>query len=285
MAVSYGLHIAVVIGCISLFAWGCDEGEPEHASGSRRTPLALPSGYRVVDVVNGGTLSGTVTWIGPTPDVVSVPVAHHPEACGETQTVPALRVGARGGVAGSVVYLDGITEGRALEAGPAELTFRACALTPRVAAMPVGATLSVLDDEDVLHNLHGTWSSGATWLDVGLPGRGARGAASAEHTGVITLTDDAGHPWIGGFVHVFDHPYYQVTAEDGRFRIAGIPPGQYTVRVWHEGVRSAGGGGDPSERPRFSAPLVLARPIAVTSGTDTVVDFQLDLSAVDAAGD
>ena len=98
-------------------------------------------------------------------------------------------------------------------------------------------------------------------------------------------TAHAGHPWIGGFVHVFDHPYYQVTAEDGRFRIAGIPPGQYTVRVWHEGVRSAGGGGDPSERPRFSAPLVLARPIAVTSGTDTVVDFQLDLSAVDAAGD
>jgi hypothetical protein len=30
---------------------------------------------------------------------------------------------------------------------------------------------------------------------------------------------------------------------------------------------------------------VLARPVSVTSGTDTAVDFQLDLAAVEAAGD
>lgn len=285
MAVSYGLHIAVVIGCISLFAWGCDGGGPDHASGSRRTPLALPSGYRVTSVVNGGTLSGSVLWVGPRPDAVSVPVEHHTEACGQVQTVSALDVGARGGVAGTVVYLDGITEGRALEAGPFELTARGCQLAPRVLAMPLGATLSVLDDEDVLHNVHGVWSSGATWMDLGLPSRGTRGSALADHAGLATLVDDAGHPWVTSFVHVFDHPYYRVTTEDGRFRITGIPPGQYTVHAWHEGVRRVGGGSDASGRPRFSAPLVLARPISVTSGTDTVVDFQLDLGAVDAAGD
>lgn len=294
MAVSYGLHIAVVIGCISLFAWGCDGGGSDHASGSRRTPLALPSGYRVVDVVNGGTLSGTVLWVGPQPEVVTLAVEHHADACGATQVAQALRVGPRGGVAGTVIYLDGITEGRPLEAGPFEVAFRGCALAPRVTAMPVGATLSVLDDEEVLHNLHASWLRGtsphgtaasSTWLDIGLPSRGTRGTALADHTGVAALVDDAGHPWIGGFVHVFDHPYYRVTTEDGRFRIMGIPPGQYTVRAWHEGVRRVGGGVDASGRPQFSAPLVLARPVSVTSGTDTVVDFQLDLSAVDAAGD
>jgi hypothetical protein len=285
MAVSYGLHIAVVIGCISLFAWGCDGGATDHSSGTRRTPLALPAGYRVVDVVNGGTLSGSVLWIGPQPEVVMLPVEHHADACGEQQAVPALSVGPHGGVAGTVVYLDGITEGRAVEAGPFEVAFRGCALSPRVLAMPVGATLSVVDDEEVMHNFLATWGSGARWLDVGLAARGAHGSATAEHTGVATLVDDAGHPWVGGFVHVFDHPYYRVTTEDGRFRIIGIPPGQYTVRAWHEGVRRVGDGSDASGRPRMSAPLVLARPVALTSGTDTVVDFQLDLSAVEAAGD
>jgi len=285
MAVSYGLHIAVVIGCISLFAWGCDGGEPDRASGTRRTPLALPSGYRVTTVVNGGTLSGSVLWVGARPEAVSLAVEHHADACGEQQTVHALTVGSHGGVADTVVYLDGITEGRALEPGPFELAFRGCTLSPRVLAMPVGGMLSVLDDEDVLHNFHAAWSNGATWLDVGLPSRGAHGSVAAEHTGIATLVDDAGHPWIGGFVHVFDHPYYRVTTDDGRFRITGIPPGQYTVRAWHQGVRRVGSGSDASGRPRLSAALVLARPIAVTSGTDTVVDFQLDLAAVEAAGD
>lgn len=283
MAVSYGLHIAVVIGCLSLFAWGCDGGEPDHASGTRRTPLALPSGYRVVSVVNGGTLSGTVMWIGPRPEVVTLPVEHHADVCGATQDVHALTIGARGGVADTVVYLHGITEGRALDEGPFELAFRACGLTPRVMAMPLNRTLSVVDDEDLMHNLHGTWSGGGGWLDVGLASRGAHGSAVASQLGVATLADDAGHPWIGGFVHVFDHPYYRVTTEDGRFRIVGIPPGQYTARAWHEGVRRAGG--TSTDRPRMSAPLVLARPIVVTSGTDTAVDFSLDLAAVDAAGD
>jgi hypothetical protein len=279
MAVSYGLHIAVVIGCISLFAWGCDGGDSSRSSGTRRAPSALASGYHVISVVNGGTLSGQVLWVGATPEVVTLPVEHHREACGETQTVPVLQVGAHGGVAGSVVYLEGITEGRALDAGPFELAFRGCNLAPRVLAMPLGATLSLLDDEDVMHNLHGTWRGGASWFDVGLASRGARSSAVADRSGVVSLADDAGHPWVSGFVHVFEHPYYAVTSNDGRFRIAGVPPGQYTLRAWHEGVRSVGGGA------RFSAPLVLARPVAITAGTDTVVDFQLDLAAVDAAGD
>jgi hypothetical protein len=281
MAVSYGLHIAVVIGCISLFAWGCDGGDSSRSSGTRRAPSALASGYRVTSVVNGGTLSGSVMWVGAMPDVARVAVDHHASACGETQVVPVLRVGGRGGIAETVVYLDGIMEGRALDAGPFEVVFRGCALAPRVLAMPLGATLAVLDDEDLLHNFHASWRDASTWLDVGLGSRGARGSAVADRVGVATLRDDAGHPWIGGFVHVFDHPYYAVTGDDGRFRIAGVPPGQYTLRAWHEGVRSVGG----AERPRFSAPLVLARPVAITAGTETVVDFQLDLAAVDAAGD
>jgi hypothetical protein len=35
------------------------------------------------------------------------------------------------------------------------------------------------------------------------------------------------------WIFVFDHPFYAVTAENGRFRFEGVPPGEYTLDVVH----------------------------------------------------
>lgn len=37
-----------------------------------------------------------------------------------------------------------------------------------------------------------------------------------------------------GYLLVFDHPFYALTNQTGTFRLAGIPPGNHRVRVWHE---------------------------------------------------
>jgi hypothetical protein len=42
------------------------------------------------------------------------------------------------------------------------------------------------------------------------------------------------HPWMGAWVCVVSHPYYQVTGADGAFEIRMLPPGHYTLEVWHE---------------------------------------------------
>jgi hypothetical protein len=125
--------------------------------------------------------------------------------------------------------------------------------------------------------------AGAVWADLGLPRRGSSASATVPSAGVSTVVDDAGHPWVLGYVHSFAHPYFAVTDAEGRFRIAGVPPGQYTIRTWHEGVRAVPGE-TVSGRPRMSQPLVLSRPVVATAGSETVIDFQLDLAAVDAAG-
>jgi hypothetical protein len=38
------------------------------------------------------------------------------------------------------------------------------------------------------------------------------------------------HAWIG----VVDHPYFAVTGPDGAFEWKNVPPGDYTISIWHE---------------------------------------------------
>src|SRR5262245_54509247 len=41
------------------------------------------------------------------------------------------------------------------------------------------------------------------------------------------------HPWMNGWVRVFDHPYYAVTDKDGAFEMKDAPAGKYRLMVWH----------------------------------------------------
>ncbi|MSO83127.1 MAG: carboxypeptidase regulatory-like domain-containing protein [Acidobacteria bacterium] len=39
---------------------------------------------------------------------------------------------------------------------------------------------------------------------------------------------------MNAYANVVPHPFFAVTREDGRFEIKGLPPGSYTIEVWHE---------------------------------------------------
>lgn len=42
------------------------------------------------------------------------------------------------------------------------------------------------------------------------------------------------HPWMQANWLILDHPYAAVTDKQGKFKIAGLPAGEYSFRVWHE---------------------------------------------------
>jgi hypothetical protein len=54
-----------------------------------------------------------------------------------------------------------------------------------------------------------------------------------QHPEIVKVSCDA-HPWMTGWIVVTDHPYVAVTDERGAFRLAGVPPGSYTLSLWHE---------------------------------------------------
>jgi hypothetical protein len=46
------------------------------------------------------------------------------------------------------------------------------------------------------------------------------------------------HPWMTAYIAVFDHPFFAVTGEDGRFQIDHLPAGTYTLIARHERYES-----------------------------------------------
>lgn len=72
------------------------------------------------------------------------------------------------------------------------------------------------------------------------------------------------HPWMKGFIMVFDHPFFAVTAEDGSFEIKGVPAGNQKLVV-----RLASGFVTPG--------LAQGTPVVVTAGQVTDVgEVKLD---------
>ena len=68
-------------------------------------------------------------------------------------------------------------------------------------------------------------------LQVG--GQARRKLALAD-AGLMEVRDERipANAW----VMVAGHPYYTVTGEDGAFELHEVPPGSYTMVVWHEPV-------------------------------------------------
>src|SRR5262249_53703305 len=108
-----------------------------------------------------------------------------------------------------------------------------CKFEPHVIALRQGQTLEVKNSTPITHN--GNWT--------GIGNRGDNKILGPNDMVKITDLKAARfpvtvacniHPWMKGWVRVFDHPYFAVTDADGRFEIKNAPAGKCRLVVWHE---------------------------------------------------
>lgn len=278
--------LSIVVGGLVITAAlvACDE-PPRPPPAPRAVPeeqRPTTSHYRVVEVEAPGSIAGHVRWLGPVPPVEPIEVRVHTDVCGESQPSLALRVSARGGVADTVLWLADVRAGLAADppAQPPTMTVQGCRYVPHVLAIGVAWTIAFRNDDPVLHNVRAYRGEETIW-DFALPERGSTESRVVQILGPLHVVSDV-HAWMHAWVHAFPHPYFAVTGEDGRFRIQGVPPGQYVVRAWHEGWRIVG---TRSGRPQYSRPVILARTISVSSRQETTVDFELSRESAEIAGE
>jgi plastocyanin len=106
-----------------------------------------------------------------------------------------------------------------------------CYYEPHVFWVMAGESFKVTNSDKTQHNVHA------------VPGRNdeinkAQNAGAADtfvfkkkESKIVPFSCDV-HSWMSAHCMVSDHPFVATTDDKGNFEITGLPPGDYTVKVW-----------------------------------------------------
>jgi hypothetical protein len=127
-----------------------------------------------------------------------------------------------------------------------------CMFVDRVTCARVGDTVVVKNPVAFAHNFF--WDSannGSHNVNVPAPGQWKMPKPLVQEATPIQYKCTI-HPWMAGYVRIFDHPYFAVTDEDGKFEIKNAPAGKFRIVYWHENGLLGGAAG------RFGEPIAIA---------------------------
>lgn len=229
--------------------------------------------YEVVEVRDGGTLTGTVKFGGEPPKLAPIPVKKDKETCGDSKPSEALILGSNKGVKGTVVWIEGITKGKKIGMDEMVLDNNKCLFVPHVVAIAAGNTAKVKNSDPILHNTHG-FREKATVFNLALPiqNQVIDITRRLKKYGVVDIQCDA-HPHMRAWMIVRDNPYVTVTDGSGSFKIADIPPGTYKVVAWHESWKVTGT--DKDGRPIYDKPVTVTKEATIPVKGEAKVEFEL----------
>ena len=101
---------------------------------------------------------------------------------------------------------------------------------PHILAITIGTSVEFLNSDRTYHNVFSL--SKANSFDLGRYPPGRAKAVRFDHPGIVRVFCEI-HSHMNAFILVFAHRHFAVTGAQGEYRIDGVPPGAYTVSVWH----------------------------------------------------
>jgi plastocyanin len=131
---------------------------------------------------------------------------------------------------------------------------------PHVLAVPVGTAVTFPNRDNIRHHVY-SFSPAKRFelpLYIGTPAA----PVVFDMPGVVVLGCNI-HDWMVGYIYVVSTPYFAKTGEDGRARVADVPPGAYEARVWHPRMR-----GEPEKS---------GKPVTIAGGESGQASFVMTL--------
>jgi plastocyanin len=155
--------------------------------------------------------------------------------------------------ANAIVYIDKIAGKRfPPPSTPVILDQVNLKFVPHVLPVLAGTTVAFPNGDEIRHNV---FSPGPPRFDLGTYPQNTTKYHLFDKPGVWTMLCNV-HAEMSAYVVVTETPYFAQTDKDGKFVLKNVPPGKYTLRVWHEKARAAAVPIDVGEEPTVNVPQV-----------------------------
>lgn len=161
---------------------------------------------------------------------IGIPVAsRRPSAAYPTRAVPAPALALESERRHVVVYL---RDAPPQAVPPMQVAIRQEheRFTPRVVAVTVGSEVEFPNDDPIYHNVFSL--SRAKNFNLGRYPRGDTRRVRFDRPGIVKVFCEI-HSHMSATVMIFDHPWFAVPGEDGRFELPAMPAGDRQITAWH----------------------------------------------------
>ena len=195
-------------------------------------PLSSLLAYDGGAVSDGGTISGVVKFAGAAPAPKKLEVTKDKEVCAKSAKSDPSLIVSGGNLVNAVVSISDIKKGKKMEPQKVTLDQNVCEYHPHVLAFVAGSSVDIVNPDGILHNIH-SQSQKNTPFNVAQPKFKKTITQKIDKPETFKVTCDV-HGWMSGWFFVADNPYFSVTDNNGGFKLTDVPPGTYTVEVWHE---------------------------------------------------
>jgi plastocyanin len=156
-----------------------------------------------------------------------------------------------------VIYLEGIAlpGSHPDRVSRGHLDQQDATFVPRVLAIPKGSMVEFTNQDHTYHNVFSL--SSVKKFNIGRRPTGEAVPILFDKPGIVQVFCDI-HSQMTAFIVVLDNTWFTQPDSEGLFKINDVPPGTYTIKLWHE---------------RFSSP---EQQITVSAGASVSTTFSLE---------
>lgn len=227
---------AGLAAALTLAGCGGSETKTETAKAPESTPAA--GGAATPDEANGGTVTGKVSFDGTKPtmkklDMSANPVCMRAHPSGEPSE--EVVINPNNTVKYAFVWVKSGLPDKQWQVPTTAVTLdqKGCLYQPHVIGVQTGQQIDIKNSDPTNHNIHPLPQVNQEWNESQPPGSGDKMQSFPRQEVMVPVKCNI-HNWMRSYIGVVSHPFFAVTGDDGTYTIKGLPPGTYTIQVWHE---------------------------------------------------